>query len=286
MVFGGDTADSYYDEGVTAAMRGDVEQAIQHFNRTITLDDSYLAAYHQLGRCYTRLGKLQDAIDLFVRVIKEKPHQIPIRIDLGNALMEMGKFREARQVFDEVLQVKPANQRAQLGLAHCAFNQGQWEESMQLAQAATLMGQPLFSTLYLLGRAALMGGHHVIAEQALGEAMRQVDQMVETSPEHPEGYYLRGEILMMHHKYAEARDALDAAENRAKPHVQYSAYGEHFSLLDILNRLGVCYGHLGANEKAAAIGQRILILDPENKGGKKLAGKFEDSKTVEENESS
>ena len=284
MVFGGETADSYYDEGVTAAMRGDIEQAIQHFNRAIALDERYLAAYHQMGRCYMRLGKLQEAIDLFVRVIKEKPHQIPIRIDLGNALIDMGKYREAKQVFDEVLQAKPANQRAQLGLAHCAFNQGHWEESMQLAQAASLMGQPLFSTLYLLGRSALLGGHHVIAEQALGEAMRQVDQMVETSPEHPEGYYLRGEILMMHQKYAEARDALDAAENRAKPNVGYAAYGEHFSLLDILNRLGVCYGHLGANEKAVAIGQRILVLDPENAGGKKLVGMAEDTNTVDGNE--
>lgn len=273
MVFGGETADSYYDEGVTAALKGDVEQAVQHFLRSIEMDESFWAAYHQLGRCYARLGRVQDAIDLFIRVIKQKPNQLPIRIDLGNALLDAGRIREAEQVFYEVFTVKPDHQRAQLGLAQCAFMQENWEEAMRLARAASLMGQPIFATLYLLGRAALQAGHHIIAEQALNDASRQVDQMVETSPEHPEGYFMRGEILFMHQKYAEARDAFEAALNRAKPNIQYVAYGEHFSMLDILSRLGACYRHLGAADKAKEFGERILAIDPENKEGLKLAGK-------------
>ncbi len=277
MVFGGETAESYYDEGVTAALKGDVEQAVHFFQRTIEMDPRFLAAYHQLGRCYARLGRLDEAIDLFVRVIKEKPNQLPLRIDLGNALLESGKLREAEQIFNEVLTVKPDHQRAQLGLAQSAYHQERWEEAMRMARAASMMGQPHFSTLYLLGRSALLAGHHVIAEEALKSASHQVDQMIETSPDHPEGYFLRGEILFMHKKFAEARDAFDAAMNRAKPKIQYVAYGEHFGLLEILARLGTCYQHMGAQEQAKTMGERILTLDPANKAGLRLAGKAADT---------
>ena len=40
MAFGGETADSYYDEGLTASMKGDLRGAIAHFEKAIQLDNS------------------------------------------------------------------------------------------------------------------------------------------------------------------------------------------------------------------------------------------------------
>ncbi|HNT87522.1 MAG TPA: tetratricopeptide repeat protein, partial [Candidatus Hydrogenedentes bacterium] len=61
MAFGGESAESYYDEGLTAAMKGDVEQAIALFKQAVQLDSSFLAAFHQLARCYLRTGQSEKA---------------------------------------------------------------------------------------------------------------------------------------------------------------------------------------------------------------------------------
>ena len=44
MVFGGETADSYYDEGVTASMKGDVAQAVRHFKKALGMTPGRFAA--------------------------------------------------------------------------------------------------------------------------------------------------------------------------------------------------------------------------------------------------
>ena len=64
MAFGGENAESYYDEGLTASMKGDMARAVQCFEKAVRLDNTFAAAYHQLGKCYLRLGQAQQAIDL------------------------------------------------------------------------------------------------------------------------------------------------------------------------------------------------------------------------------
>ncbi len=44
MAFGGDDAESYYDEGLTASMRGDLVRAVQNFEKTIHLYNTMAAA--------------------------------------------------------------------------------------------------------------------------------------------------------------------------------------------------------------------------------------------------
>ena len=61
--FGGDNAESYYDDGLTASMKGDLERAITCFEKAIHLDRSLAAAYHQIAKCYLRLGLGRRAVD-------------------------------------------------------------------------------------------------------------------------------------------------------------------------------------------------------------------------------
>ena len=134
MAFGGETPESYYDEGVTASMRGDLAEAIKHFERAAELDQAFVGAYHQLGKCYSRLGEPGKAMQYLQHVIRAKPNQIPPRVDFAYALLDSGDYEGARKLFDEVVSAKPDNQRAQRGFAYCAFQEGNWEAAMNLAQ--------------------------------------------------------------------------------------------------------------------------------------------------------
>lgn len=271
MVFGGETADSYYDEGVTASMRGDVALAIRHFEKALTLDPYHVASCHQLGKCKVRLGELQQAVECFYRAIKARPNPIPPRIDLGFALLEGGNVAKAEGVFNEVIAKRPENTKALLGLASCAFQKGEWDHAYILVTQVITMGGASFSALYLQGRAARLAKIHEVALGAFEAAEGLMTTLIEGNPELPEGYYLRGELNFARENFVAALEAFQAAENRVAPDAHYYSYGEHFDLVTILGKRAMCLYRLDRLADARELAKEILERDPENRIAAMLA---------------
>lgn len=275
MVFGGETAESYYDEGVTASMRGDYARAVQHFEKALQLDPHHVASYHQLGKCKVRLGDLQQAVECFNRVIKARPDPLPPRIDLGFALLEGGNPKRAAAVFDEVAAMNPENAKAQLGLGACAFAEGEWQRALTLATVAVNLGGASFSALYLQARAARLANRPDLARDAFDQADALLEKSIESNPESPEGYFLRGELLFAREDFAKALDALQAAETRMQPDAHYYSYGEHFDLVTVLEKRGMCLLRLDRLGDAREIGLDIQKMKPESRIGALLTGSGE-----------
>ncbi len=271
MAFGGDTAESYYDEGLTASMKGDVSAAVQYFQKAIHMDNSMSSAYHQLGKCYARMGNYDGAAELIAQVVKKRPKQIPPRLDLGHVLLQMGKYPDARHQFDQIMALQPGNQKAQLGLARVDFEQGNWDGAMAQTQAAIALGSGAnFAALFLLGRAAKLAGDPVLARSSLEKAAKLIEKSIEMSPDAPEGYFLKGEVAFVQEEYAAALDGFRRAEDFVHAERLYAAYGENFSLADILAKEGLCLQRMGQNDRARDLGERIGKLDPNHKLGEAL----------------
>jgi tetratricopeptide (TPR) repeat protein len=217
------------------------------------------------------LGEPRQAVDVLSRVISRKPAFYQARLDLGAALLQINKINEARNQFQQVLGQQPGNARAHLGMAQAAFSEGQWEAAVSLAQTARVYGGPNFAVLYMLGRAARLAKNGILAEDALKEADALLEKSVELSPNMPEGYYLRGELLFIREQFGQAMEQFMAAENRAEPGRVYSAFGETFTRIDILAKRALCLQRQGDVLNARALGKQILESDPENKLGKALA---------------
>jgi len=271
MAFGGDNAESYYDEGLTALMKGDVKHAATFFTRAIDKDRSMLAAYHQLGRCYIRTGQLRQAVEILDRVVSSKPDLVPARLDLGQALLAVGAVDRARQQFSEILSMQPSNGRAHLGMAQACFQEGNWSAAVTLAQGARAHGGPNFSVLFLLGRAARLAGNNVLAEQSLQEAQNLIEKSVELSPDSPEGYFLRGEVAFAQEHFASALEHFRAAEDRVEPERCYSAFGENFGRVDVMAKRALCYQRLGNIDAAREVGKQILAMAPDHRLGHSLS---------------
>ncbi len=270
--FGGDTPDSYYDEGLTASMKGDLAQAVEYFERCIRMDNKHAAAYHQLGKCYYRLGQPKKAVNLLAQVIAVKPKMIPARVDLAWAKLAMGSTAEAQQLFSDITLEKPDNAKALLGLAQCAFDEGQWESAMAQAQQTVLIGGANFGAFYLLGRAAKLADRAEVYPEALKRAEALMEKSIESNPDAPEGYFLRGEVRFVQEDFSKALDDYRAAEDRAESAKHYSAYGEHFTRLDMIAKRGICLQRLGKAEAAQEAGEKLLKADPENRIGRMLIG--------------
>jgi len=265
MVFGGESADSYYDEGVTASMKGEVAQAVRHFKKAMQLDPYHVSSCHQLGKCYVRLGRLQDAVECFYRAIKARPNPIPPRLDLGYALLEGGNAERAEVAFNEVMERKPENAKALLGLAGCAFQKGQWDQAYLLVGQVLDQGASSFSALYLRGRAARLAGFIADSNEAFESADRLLEKLIEGNPEQPEGYYLRGELCFAQENFAAALDAYQQAESRLVSDAHYYTYGEHFDHIGVLGKRAMCLFRLERKDEARALGETIQEQDPDNR---------------------
>jgi tetratricopeptide (TPR) repeat protein len=271
MLFGGETAESYYDEGVTASMKGDLEQAVRHFEKTLELDPAFITASHQLGKCYMRMGEPRKAIQTLQEVVRKKPHLVPPRIDLGYALLDIGAAGKALPIFQEIAAKQPANARAQLGIGLCVFQEGRWQDAMIKAREAIDQGSASFTAFFLMGRASRLAGFPEAGMEGFQRAESLLEKSIETSPDQPEGYYLRGEICMARDEAGKALEHYSKAEELAEPEVHYSAFGEHFVRTDILAKRGLCLQRVGQREAAREVGRKILQEDPGHRIGKTLA---------------
>jgi len=203
MPFSGENAESYYDEGLTAAMKGDVSHAAQCFTKAIELDPDFLSAYHQLGKCHLRAAQspahLERASEILHAVVEKKPNHLPARLDLGTTMLRSGNYAEARKNFMHVLSAQPNNARAHLGLAKVCLHEGTWDSAVSLAQTACDHSGASFSALFLLGRAAKMAGNSILAQESLKSAENLITKSVELEPTGPESYYLYGEVAFVGH---------------------------------------------------------------------------------------
>jgi len=272
MPFGGDNAESYYDEGLTLTMKGDFQAAIARFDKALQLDPSLNAALYQLGRCHLRLGNGEQAVKILTRAVALMPRLVTAKTDLGYSLFLGNQIENARRTFADVLEIKPDQAFAILGLAYCAFHQRQWDTAMNLADRVVGTGAERFESLYLAGRAAHMQKMDQTATGRLHAADKILDQMIEAGPDQPEGYFLRGQILCLCREYNAALEAFRAAEDHAKPDIHYSAYHEHFELIDILAGQGYCLRKLRRDADAQAIARRMLTLKPDSKRAQQILG--------------
>ena len=234
MLFGGETARSYYEEGLTSAMKCDLDQAILYFRRAYQMDAGLSQAQYQVGRCLMRLGKVEEALPSLRFAAKALPELSAPRVDLAFALLQLGRIDLARETFAALLQENPDESRAVLGLAHCAFRPEQWETAVNLVQRSIEMGRVQFDTHFLLARAADVIGLVDISTAHYQKAVELINTSIEANPEHVTGYYLRGRV---HHglgQYSAALEDMDFALKYALPDRHYAAYNEFFSREDII----------------------------------------------------
>ena len=271
MLFGGETAHSYYEEGLTAAMKGDIPLAASRFKRALELDSGLHPARHQLGKCYLRMGRTHEAVEQLKAAVIQLPHLAPPRVDAGYALLLLGNVEAARQSFSEALQVKSDEPRAVMGLARCAAATRQWSTVLGLVQHALEQGYAHFDARFLMARAADACNMPEIAAENYEAAAKLMEQSVEANPDQPTGYYLRGCVLFSQENYTAALSDFEAALSKAQKDAHYAAYQEHFAFLDILEMQGKCLQALGREKEARQVGNNILALAPDSPVGKQLA---------------
>ena len=93
--------------GNNAWERGDIETAINEYNKIIKLDSAYAPAYNSLGYLEFGNGNFNKALEYFDVYIKLLPDQANPHDSRGEILMAVGRYDEALQEFKTAHQIEP-----------------------------------------------------------------------------------------------------------------------------------------------------------------------------------
>ena len=100
-------ADAYYNMGIGLQEKNKLEEAIEAYNKALSIKPDYADAYHNMGITLKNQGKLDEAIEAYSKALSIKPNYAEAYNNIGVTLYEQGKLEEAIEVYSKALVIKP-----------------------------------------------------------------------------------------------------------------------------------------------------------------------------------
>jgi len=139
---------------ITLASRGQIDEAIAHFQKALKIKPDYADAHGSLGIALQMRGQIDEAIAHCRKAVEIQPKFAKAHFNLGNALSQKGIVDEAIAHYQKALEIKPSYVRAHVNLGNALLGRGRGEEAIIHFQ-----------------RALAIEPHHVGASQNLGVAL-------------------------------------------------------------------------------------------------------------------
>ncbi len=204
--FGDAAADpiKLFEQGQSAHARGELEKALDFYERAIQVRPEFPEAEFQRGNALAALGRLPSAHTAFERaIVLRKNWSLPYSA-LGTLLVKEGKDREAESYFRQALKFDARDNVALRMLAEIRLRSGDSNEALSLARQAA--GDPEGSIAAWIVRA--------MAERATGDraaANRSLQHVLQVEPENLAALLERAELRLDEADYERASSDLNQA---------------------------------------------------------------------------
>ena len=261
-----------YDEGFTAHVRGDFEEAITIFERVIAEHPTSAAAYHQMGRSHMKLGDFDTAMKCLETAVKLGPDRTAARLDLGTLYLAADDVSKAKAQYLRALSRSEANVKAMAGLGIVYFHEGDFGKAISQFQDACKSNPSSFACHFYLAKVhrALKNPAGVREEALKSAAICQA--LFRMRSEQPEGYYFLAETYALQEEYRAAlQNYLIAKDFSPEEAMHFFAFGLHYTRADNYLAIARCYEKLNEREYARYFGQMTLKMDSGNKEAKRFA---------------
>lgn len=106
-----------YNVGALLLSRGQLSEAVPHFEKAIAQRPHSATALNSLGAALLQLGRKEDALRRLQQAVQADPNYLDARYNLASALAFNGQFAQSAQQFERVLKLRPndAETEARLG---------------------------------------------------------------------------------------------------------------------------------------------------------------------------
>jgi len=231
--------------------RGDIDQAIQMFQKAIQLDSKYALAYAGLGEAYWRkYGETADtqwvepARKNCQRALELNGQIGPVYLTLGIIEEGAGHHDLALDALAKARQLEPANPRVLSELGNVREAMGQFDQAESFFQAATKLRPDDWTSLNSLGGFYYRRGRYQ-------DAVQVFEQVTQLAPDNSQGYTNLGATNAMAEQYVAAADNFKKSLTLRQSASAYS-------------NLGTIYFFLGRCPEAVPLMEQARQLAPKS----------------------
>jgi len=122
---------AHYNLGVAYDKKDRLDDAIAQYQAAISLDPKYAEACYNMGLDFCQKGRFDEAIVQFQDAIRSKPDYAEAWNNLGNVLVIKGELNPAISQFQEAIRLKPDYADAHYNLATTFMKTGQIDEAIK-----------------------------------------------------------------------------------------------------------------------------------------------------------
>lgn len=97
------SADLYYQLAQVEFLQSQWDLAVQNYQRSIELDDSFILAHIQLAVTEYRMNKVQESKDRFQSLLKKHPEEAQVFNYYGEILLDLKEVEPALEMFDKAI---------------------------------------------------------------------------------------------------------------------------------------------------------------------------------------
>ncbi|MEW6130427.1 MAG: tetratricopeptide repeat protein [Acidobacteriota bacterium] len=151
-----------YNAATKLVTQGNLEGAVEHYQKAIAIYPAYLTARNDLGSQYLKLKKIDEAIEQFEAAIELNPKAFNPQLNLGIALIKQKKYLIAIDHLQQALTIDSSSAAVHLYLGIAAVETDELETAGRELNLAMSMGGKEFSI-----------GHFYLAQVHMKNADRE-----------------------------------------------------------------------------------------------------------------
>ncbi|MCP5291604.1 MAG: tetratricopeptide repeat protein [Burkholderiales bacterium] len=226
------------------------------FREVIKIDPQDVHAWTNLGIVLSDQGQHKEAEQAYRKAIELDPQHVLAWNNLGIALSDQSQHKEAEEAYRKAIELDPQHVLAWNNLGSVLRNQNQHKEAEQAYRKAIELDPQHVLAWNNLGIALSDQNQHKEAEEAFRKA-------IELDPQYVHAWNGLGIVLSDQGQHKEAEEAYRKA-------IELDSQ----FLFVMTNLAGTCLFDLNKTEEGVALLAQGLSLDPEDRYGRYVLGRF------------
>ncbi len=102
-----DIAIMYNKIGIAYHQLGELDRALEHYQKALQIDPNYAEAINNIGTVYYARKRYRQAIEYYQKALKLAPRSASIYSNLGTAYFARKKYKEAFEAYQKALEIDP-----------------------------------------------------------------------------------------------------------------------------------------------------------------------------------
>jgi Flp pilus assembly protein TadD len=107
--------------------KGNIREAMMHFERSLLIEPRSAAVHSHLGVCYLEMGQLNESLSHLKTALEIAPNLADAHYNIGNTYLQMGRAKDALLHYDKALEIDPDDTEA---LNNMAWTLATWPDAL------------------------------------------------------------------------------------------------------------------------------------------------------------